>query len=439
MKHFNFKPISRDTWGLIIVSILISFHSSGQISSSLQPGQNLVCNPPVSQASSIFFSFVNQHAIRLHWINGSGNKRIVKMSQSNNFISPTNGDDPPANSSYVGTGEQVIYNGSDTTILVTGLAPATNYCFRIYEAECSGSSIVYATDPAVNNPNCKNTSPGCVDYIFTGAGNWSDAANWYLGAIPPTILPACSGITINPSGINVCILNVPQVISPNASMSIIPGKSLLILGDLVITPPAPVPCPSFTITHNGGIVAPVTKTIPYGTVLTNLTGTIKCWITQNLGANDQAIAASDASEASAGWYWQFNKAQGYKHDGTNRTPNTTWITNISEPSGWMASNDPCRLLINSSWRIPTNSEWVTADGAWDSYDDSYSSVLKLHAAGSINNNDVLIDRGIIGHYWSTDLIAPSRGLSLYLGSAFSQVNMYTAFKANAYTLRCIRD
>ena len=82
-----------------------------------------------------------------------------------------------------------------------------------------------------------------------------------------------------------------------------------------------------TINHlvSGG-VAPVDKTVTYGTV-TNIPGeTSKCWITSNLGADHQATAVNDATEASAGWYWQFNRKQGYKHDGTTRTPNTTWIT-----------------------------------------------------------------------------------------------------------------
>ncbi|MEI6437009.1 MAG: hypothetical protein WCP32_19460, partial [Bacteroidota bacterium] len=67
---------------------------------------------------------------------------------------------------------------------------------------------------------------------------------------------------------------------------------------------------SITINHGTGAVAPVTKTVTYGTV-TNIPGeTSKCWITSNLGADHQATAVNDATEASAGWYWQFNLRQG---------------------------------------------------------------------------------------------------------------------------------
>jgi hypothetical protein len=59
-----------------------------------------------------------------------------------------------------------------------------------------------------------------------------------------------------------------------------------------------------TISHvaaNG--VAPVDKSVTYGTV-TNIPGEpSKCWITSNLGSDHQALAIDDPTEASAGWYW----------------------------------------------------------------------------------------------------------------------------------------
>jgi len=114
---------------------------------------------------------------------------------------------------------------------------------------------------------------------------------------------------------------------------------------------------SYTVNHVVGNVAPVNKTVTYGTV-TNEEEFLYpyCWITRNLGASQQATAANDATEASAGWYWQFNRKQGYKHDFTTRTPNSTWKTNINESSNWTAANDPCTILLGSGWRIPSYDE-----------------------------------------------------------------------------------
>jgi hypothetical protein len=195
---------------------------------------------------------------------------------------------------------------------------------------------------------------------------------------------------------------------------------------------------NLTVTHTAGDVAPVTKTVTYGTVLTDLTGSDKCWITQNLGADHQATSATDNTEASAGWYWQFGRRQGYKHDGTIRTPNTTW-TSIDYYSDWTADSDPCALLLGTGWRIPTKTEWENADanGGWDNYSDTYSSVLKLHAAGYLNySNGSLYGRGSSGYYWSSTQYNSTYGRCLIFGS-FSNMNYFR--KWNGYSLRCLRD
>jgi hypothetical protein len=59
-------------------------------------------------------------------------------------------------------------------------------------------------------------------------------------------------------------------------------------GTGIILPPAFICGSSITINHVAGDVAPVHKTVTYGTV-TNIPGEpSKCWITSNLGADHQA-------------------------------------------------------------------------------------------------------------------------------------------------------
>ena len=197
---------------------------------------------------------------------------------------------------------------------------------------------------------------------------------------------------------------------------------------------------SFTINHVAGAVAPVSKTVIYGTV-TNVPGEPgKCWITGNLGADHQAISLSDNTEASAGWNWQFNRKQGYKHDGTTRTPNTSWITGITENSDWIAANDPCTLELGGGWRIPTNTEWTNVDGSgtWVNWNGPWSSGLKLHLGGFLHYADgSLVNRGTNGYYWSSTQSDASNSLNLTFNG--SLCSMFGNFKGYAFNIRCIKD
>jgi hypothetical protein len=187
-------------------------------------------------------------------------------------------------------------------------------------------------------------------------------------------------------------------------------------------------------------VAPVTKAVTYG-IITGVPGeTEKCWITSNLGASQQATAVSDATEASAGWYWQFNKKQGYKHDGTTRTPNTTWISSISESSDWTTDNDPCRIEMGGNWRIPTKTEWTNVDdiGGWLDWNGPWNSALKMHAAGWLEGDDgTLYGRGSSAYYYSSSQVTSSHAWSLNFSNSFS--SMGTGFKVVGHSCRCLRD
>jgi hypothetical protein len=195
-----------------------------------------------------------------------------------------------------------------------------------------------------------------------------------------------------------------------------------------------------TVYHTAGNVAPVNKTSVYGTV-TNVPGeTTHCWITSNLGSDHQATSVNDASEASAGWYWQFNRLQGYKYDGTTRTPASSWIMGIDENLNWAPTNDPCASELGTGWRIPTSAEWTNVDaaGGWMNWNNAWASPLKLHAAGRLYDSDgVLGLRGYHGAYWSSNQSLTNSGQSLYFFSSSCTVSMYN--KSTGFSVRCLRD
>jgi hypothetical protein len=193
--------------------------------------------------------------------------------------------------------------------------------------------------------------------------------------------------------------------------------------------------------HLAGTVAPVNKTVIYGTV-TNIPGeTTICWITSNLGSDRQAVAVNDSTESSAGWYWQFNRKQGYKHDGgTNVTP--AWYTvDINETSNWTSAEDPCAIELGTGWRLPASTEWANIDaaGSWNTWTGPWNSGLKLHAAGSVSVADgQLIGRTgstRFGRYWSGTSSGDQSGKALQFDSGISNTADYD--KNYGYPVRCI--
>ena len=198
---------------------------------------------------------------------------------------------------------------------------------------------------------------------------------------------------------------------------------------------------TMTVTHTAGDVAPVTKTVTYKLVQTDLSGESKCWIAQNLGADRQALSFNDDSEASAGWLWQFNRKRGFKHDGKfTRTPNTPWIGGISEDSYWTMENDPCRLLLGEGWRIPLTHEWnkTVSNGFMGLNNVYFSSVLRLHLGGYFQHSQgEIMGRGTHAFYWTANQAPPDRAFVQAFENNYQQI--FTAYKAWASSVRCLKD
>jgi len=194
---------------------------------------------------------------------------------------------------------------------------------------------------------------------------------------------------------------------------------------------------TMTVTHTAGDVAPVTKTVTYKIVQTDLSGESKCWLAQNLGADRQALSSTDFSDESAGWYWQFNRKQGYKHNGMDRTPNSSWPI-INENSHWTSANDPCTLLLGSTWRLPTVTEWeLTAAASYRSTNgNSYASELVIHKSGIIDDNGQIVNRGISGFF---QIKNQTNNEANYKGNEAGINNWSHSSKRIAATVRCIKD
>ncbi len=80
----------------------------------------------------------------------------------------------------------------------------------------------------------KCPQPQTYTYIFTGNGNWDVTANWSNSRMPPFQLPKNNTIVIDHSNAGDCVLNVIQVINPEAFIEIKNGKNLSVPAKLIV-------------------------------------------------------------------------------------------------------------------------------------------------------------------------------------------------------------
>jgi len=343
---------------------------------------------------------------------------------------------------YSGTGYTQASGGTTNSITANFSAAATSGTLTVTPSNACGDgtartfAITVSATPTTAAAGT-DINPACGVTTATLAGNNPTAGTGAWSVVSGTA--TITNNTLYNSGVTG--LAVPGTATLRWTISNAPCAAST--DDVVITTTACFTCGgTLAINHVIGVVAPETKSVNYGTVSSTLGGTgTKCWITQNLGSTNQAGSATDATDAAAGWYWQFNHMQGYKYDGTTRTPGTAWINPISETSDWLAVNDPCTIELGTGWRIPTSTEWTNADatGAWNNYNEAYNSVLKLHAAGiSMYSDGSLSDRAIYGFYWSSTLFTDAnnaRSLTILSSGSYPNVNN----NAYGHSLRCIKD
>ncbi|WP_432671747.1 fibronectin type III domain-containing protein [Flavobacterium sp. SM2513] len=153
---------------------------------------------PTTFATNVTTSVLQNITATVTWTNGNGTRRFVKINTTNNFIDPVDAPGPAltANTAYAGSGEQIIFDGTGTSVAVTGLSPSTTYYVRVYEYMRCGStapfSYLYQADTEddglgsfiTTNQYCTPSSTGTATYInefstSLGTTNISNLASGY--------------------------------------------------------------------------------------------------------------------------------------------------------------------------------------------------------------------------------------------------------------------
>lgn len=144
--------------------------------------------PPTTNATSALFSLIDGNKFSFAWSNGNGAKRIVVMRQGSPVsFSPVNGIDYTANAAFgtgadLGSGQYVIFNGTQSSVAITNLLPSTVYHFAVYEYNGSGATSSYLTAGALTANRSTATAPASGSAALNGtASNLSINISWTSG------------------------------------------------------------------------------------------------------------------------------------------------------------------------------------------------------------------------------------------------------------------
>jgi hypothetical protein len=113
-------------------------------------GGNLPTEPTMG-ASNFQITNINNNSVRLNWVSGNGNRRIVLVSAGvpvNGFPADTFHYSANANltaAPQIGSGNYIVYNGTGSTVTLTNIQAGVNYHYAVIEYNGWYSAANYNT------------------------------------------------------------------------------------------------------------------------------------------------------------------------------------------------------------------------------------------------------------------------------------------------------
>lgn len=184
-----------------------------------------LARPTVATTNLVFLN-ADGDRMTLSWTGGNGTRRIVVARAGLPVTAlPADGTDYTANMVFgsgdaVQPGEFVVYDGSSSSMIVTGLAPNTVYHYRVYEYDGAGMSTAYLTSSFASGSRSTAITPTVQagNLAVTNLTGNSATISWVAGDGSGRLLVARQGSAVN---------SLPQdATSYNASPSFGSGTQL---------------------------------------------------------------------------------------------------------------------------------------------------------------------------------------------------------------------
>ncbi|SDT23587.1 gliding motility-associated C-terminal domain-containing protein [Mucilaginibacter mallensis] len=153
-------------YGIAIISPTNIYVNDGGTNGTTDNQGNIIqlIGIPATQATNVVFTNTTATGTTASWTNGSGASRAVFITQaSTGSPAPVNSTTYTANTTYAsgtqigGSGWYCVYNGTGSTVNITGLTAGNTYRVMAVEYNGPAGSENYLTTTGTNNPN--NVSP----------------------------------------------------------------------------------------------------------------------------------------------------------------------------------------------------------------------------------------------------------------------------------------
>lgn len=148
-----------------------------------------VAIPPTVPASNLSFNSIEGSFVNLGWRVGDGSRRlIIAKAGSPVTARPQNGIDYTENNNFmsgqqIAPGEYVVYDNVFTSFYLTGLSPATQYFFAIFEYNGSGNTTEYLTTSFLSGSASTVSAPteASSELVFSNITTVSVKLDWQIG------------------------------------------------------------------------------------------------------------------------------------------------------------------------------------------------------------------------------------------------------------------
>jgi hypothetical protein len=288
-----------------------------RLSSTRTPVSVTVTQTPQPQATSVTFNSVQTTQMGISWTNGDGSNRAVFVIEgSSGTVSLNNGTSYPADPVYVVSGFspnwQCVYNGTGTSVTVTGLKAATTYQVHVCEYNGTEGNQAYNITSAIGNPASQLTAFSELTWDGSESTDWFEVLNW-----TPETYPDASTNTTIPNTINKPLIadgSGPPMTATCNNITIQSGAVLTIgaTGKLTV---------NGSLTNNAGAAGLVVNS---GGSLIEHSG-VAATVKRNIASNEWHIISAPISDAKAGMFEGF-----YLQKHTESTNKYSDITDVGE-------------------------------------------------------------------------------------------------------------